>query len=148
MGDDNYEIIREAYEQAVEEYNKALGAEITAEIAMWGNGAATVAAGAAATLCWAGLEAPSLGLATGVCVAATAAAVAEGVQTSGAIIQEELAEEAREDAEWYMEWLEEIYCFYLEHGSFHADLGEPPEIPEITIPEPDEMEYPLEDCCE
>lgn len=141
----------EAYKRAVEEYNKALSIEKGNEFAMWSTGAASVAAGGAAVLCWVGLEAPSVGLATGICVFASAAAVAEAAQFGTAVYQEELAEQAREDAEWYMEWMEEVYCFCLENGSFDAQLPDPPEIPEITVPEPDEIEYPFdieENCCE
>lgn len=151
MGDGNCSSVYDAYEKAVEEYNKALSNEKGAELAMWGNGAASVAAGGAAVLCWVGLEVPSVGVATGVCVLASVAAAAEAAQLAAAIYQEELAEQAREDAEWFMDWMEEAYCFCVDNDGFNSEMPTQPEIPEITVPQPDEIPYPFEDegdCCE
>jgi hypothetical protein len=143
--------VKAALDDAQRDYDNAARAESAAEWSQWGQIAATAGSTAATIACW-GLEPATLGSDTALCVAGTVATLGEWAQSKGAWDAEDLAEEAREAAEIWLDEMDTAYCWCLENDGFEA----PPEPPDITPPEPYDPEeyfdYPMDDaeeggCC-
>ena len=139
--------------KAWEEYNKALLAERSAEMATMGEYASLVPAGQRATACWATLNPFSRGEASESCVEEAYTAAARTVVYNGLANQEAGIESTREEAQYWLKTMQALYCFCIENNGWVGELPEEPTLSDQTdelVPwgEDEDFVYYGKDCCE